>query len=147
MSLSGEEQRAPMSLSGEEQPPRVSRCAAAGIVVLGLAVTGAVLGAVWAWLAPPVHTIVALTRSGERVDAYLGKEADHLFVAAAMMIGLLTMLAVVSAVLVWQWRPHRGPVIAAALWIGQVAAAAAARVSVRPLPIGATARSTTRRYR
>ena len=127
MSLSGEEQRAPMSLSGEEQrAPRVSRGAAAGIVVLGLAVTGAVLGAVWAWLAPPVHTIVALTRSGERVDAYLGKEADHLFVASAMMIGLLTMLAVVSAVLVWQWRPHRGPVIAAALWIGQVGAAAAA---------------------
>ncbi len=134
MSLSGEEQRVPMSLSGEEQrvpmsgqiPPRFSRGAAAVIIVVGLALAGGVLGAVWAWLAPPVHTIVALTRSGERVDAFLGKEADHLFVASAMIIGLLTWLAVVSAVLVWQWRPHRGPVTAAALWIGQVAAAAAA---------------------
>lgn len=115
-----------MSLSREEHKPRYSRGAAAATVILGLAAAGAVLGAVWAWLAPPVHTIVALTRSGERVDAYLGKEADHLFVASAMVIGLLTMLAVVSAVLVWQWRPHRGPVLVAALWIGQVAAAAAA---------------------
>lgn len=118
-----------MSFSGEERAiaaPRFSRATAAVIVIVGLAVAGAVLGAVWAWLAPPIHTIVALTRAGERVDAYLGKEADNLFVAGAMVIGLLTMLAVVSAVLVWQWRPHRGPVMAAALWIGQVAAAAAA---------------------
>ena len=43
-----------------------------------------------------------------------------------MMIGLLTMLAVVSAVLVWQWRPHRGPVIVTALWLGQIAAGTAA---------------------
>ena len=120
MSLSGEEQRAPMSLRA-----RLAR-AAAGIVVLGLAATGAVLGAVWAWLAPPVHTIVALTRSGRARRRLPRQGADHLFVASAMMIGLLTMLAVVSAVLVWQWRPHRGPVIAAALWIGQVGAAAAA---------------------
>ena len=63
-----------------------------------------------------------------------------------MMIGLLTMLAVVSAVLVWQWRPHH-PVIAAALWIGQVGAAAAATSAGAALPIGATARSTTSRYR
>lgn len=118
-----------MSAPGDEHAiatPRFCRKAAAVIVIVGLAAAGAVLGAVWAWLAPPIHTIVALTRSGERIDAYLGKEADNLFVAGAMVIGLLTMLAVVSAVLVWQWRPHRGPVIATALWIGQVAAAAAA---------------------
>ena len=32
----------------------------------------------------------------------------------------------VSAVLVWQWRPHRGPVLVAALAIGSAAAAGAA---------------------
>jgi hypothetical protein len=80
-----------------------------------------VLGAVWARIAPPIHTITALTKSGERIDAFLGRESDLLFVAAAMMIGLLAMLAVV-----WQWRPHRGPVVATALWIGQLAAGAAA---------------------
>ncbi len=95
-------------------------------VFAGLTICGAVLGAVWAWIAPPIHTLTALTRAGERVDGFLGRESDLLFVAAAMMIGLLAMLAVVSAVLVWQWRPHRGPVIVTALWIGQLAAGAAA---------------------
>lgn len=107
-------------------PPRRSLRFAAMSVIAGLAVCGAVVGAVWAWIAPPVHTITALSRSEERVDGFLGRESDLLFVAAAMMIGLLALLAVVSAVLVWQWRPHRGPVIVTALWIGQLAAGAAA---------------------
>ena len=100
--------------------------AAAVSVVVALTVCGAALGALWAWIAPPIHTITALTRSGERVDAFLGTEADNLFVAAAMLIGLLVMLAIVAAVAVWQWRAHRGPVLATALWVGLVAAGAAA---------------------
>jgi len=95
-------------------------------VVVALTVCGAALGALWAWIAPPIHTITALTRSGERVDAFLGTEADNLFVAAAMLIGLLVMLAIVAAVAVWQWRAHRGPVLATALWVGLVTAGAAA---------------------
>lgn len=108
------------------RPPRRSLRFAALSVIGGLAVCGAVIGAIWAWIAPPIHTITALSRSGERVDGFLGRESDLLFVAAAMMIGLLALLAVVSSVLVWQWRPHRGPVIVTALWIGQLAAGAAA---------------------
>lgn len=107
-------------------PPRRSRIAAALIVVGALALSGAALGALWAWIAPPIHTIVGLTKSGERVDAFLGKDADNQFVAVAIMVGQLTFLAIVSAVAVWQWRAHRGPVLAAALWLGQVGAAAAA---------------------
>lgn len=103
-----------------------SRRGAAGIVVAVPAVCGAVLGAVWSLIAPPIHTLTALTKAGQRVDGFLGKEADNLFVAAAMMIGLLSMLAVVSAVAVWQWRSHRGPALVTALWVGQVVAAAAA---------------------
>ena len=105
---------------------RRSRRSAAVSVVVALTVCGAALGALWAWIAPPIHTITALTRSGERVDAFLGTEADNLFVAAAMLIGLLVMLAIVAAVAVWQWRAHRGPVLATALWIGLIAAGAAA---------------------
>ena len=105
---------------------RRSRNAAAVSVVVALTVCGAALGALWAWIAPPIHTITALTRSGERVDAFLGTEADNLFVAAAMMIGLLSVLAIVAAVAVWQWRAHRGPVLATALWVGLVTAGAAA---------------------
>lgn len=113
-------------MSASSATPRRSRRSAVVLVIAALAACGALLGALWAWIAPPIHTITALTRSGERVDAFLGREADNLFVAAAMMIGLLSWLAVVSAVAVWQWRAHRGPVLASALWLGQVTAAAAA---------------------
>ena len=114
-----------MTVPASPAPRRSLRFAVLSVVG-GLAVCGAALGALWAWIAPPIHTITALTRSGERIDAFLGRESDLLFAAAAMMIGLLSMLAVVSAVLVWQWQPHRGPVLVTALWIGQVAAGAAA---------------------
>ncbi|BBZ75815.1 membrane protein [Mycolicibacterium anyangense] len=117
MSLSGEEPQAAMSLS---------RRSAAVIVVGGLALSGAIVGALWSWLAPPAHGVVALTRSGQRIQTYLGSESDHLFVAAAMLIGMLTPLAIIAAVLVWQWRAHRGPVLVTALWVGSVAAAATA---------------------
>ena len=39
---------------------------------------------------------------------------------------MLGVLAVIAAVLVWQWRAHRGPVMVAALAIGAAAAAGAA---------------------
>ncbi|EUA12661.1 hypothetical protein I553_4055 [Mycobacterium xenopi 4042] len=43
---------------------------------------------------------MALTHEGERVHDYLGNEADHFFVAAFLMLGLLTVVAVVASVLV-----------------------------------------------
>lgn len=107
-------------------PPRRSRRSAAGIVVAGLMVCGVAVGALWSVIAPPIHTVTALTRAGERVDGFMGRDADNMFVSAAMMVGLLSMLAVVSTVAVWQWRAHRGPALVTALWIGQVLAAAAA---------------------
>jgi hypothetical protein len=107
-------------------PPRISRYRAAVIVVVGLAVTGASVGALWAWLAPPIQGVVALTRDGERIRAYLGNEADHFFISAFLAVGMLGVLAVVAAVLVWQWRAHRGPAMVAALTIGLAAAAGAA---------------------
>ncbi|MBB3606774.1 hypothetical protein FHT40_006467 [Mycolicibacterium sp. BK556] len=99
---------------------------AALTVVIGLMLAGAVIGGVWSVLAPSAHGVIALTRSGQRVQTYLGSESDHLFVSAALLIGLLTSMAVIAAVLVWQWRAHRGPLIATALWVGLVAAAGAA---------------------
>ena len=107
-------------------PPRISRRRAVVIAVAGLTVAGALVGALWAWLAPPIHGVVALTKSGERVKAYLGNEADHFFIAAFLIVGMLGVLAVVAAVLLWQWRAHRGPVMVAALAIGSAAAAGAA---------------------
>jgi uncharacterized protein DUF2567 len=106
--------------------PRLTRRRAALTVALGLLPAGAIVGGVWAWLAPPINGVVALTHSGERLHDYLGSESDHFFVAAFLMLGLLNVVAAVTAVLVWQWRAHRGPGMVVALCTGMVVAAAAA---------------------
>lgn len=106
--------------------PGVSRRAAAIRVFVGLLGAGAVVGALWAWLAPPIQGVVALTRAGDRVRAYLGNDSDHFFLGAFLQVGLLGVLAVVATVLVWQWRAHRGPVQVGALTAGMAAAAGVA---------------------
>jgi hypothetical protein len=110
----------------EVAPPRISRHRAVAITVAVLTVAGALVGALWAWLAPPIHGLVALTKRGERVKAFLGNESDHFFIAEFLMVGMLGAVAVVAAVLLWQWRAHRGPAMVAALAIGAAAAAGAA---------------------
>lgn len=104
--------------------PRTSRRKAVLAVVAGLLATGPLVGGGWALIAPPIHGVVALTHSGERVHDYLGDESDNFFVAAALMLGLLTLLAVVAPALVWQWRAHRGPAMVVGLAIGLIVAAA-----------------------
>lgn len=106
--------------------PRTSRRRAVVIAALGAAVVGVVIGGIWAFIAPPIRAVVAITHSGERVHDYLGMESQHFFDAPCLLLGLLTVLAVVGAVLVWQWREHRGPAMVIGLSIGMVAAAAAA---------------------
>jgi hypothetical protein len=96
------------------------------VVMAGMAIAGVAAGAVWAWLAPAVHGVVVVTKSGKRVHEYLGSEADHYFDSAVMMGGLLVGLGVLSAVLTWQWRQRRGPAMVIGLTAGGVAAAAAA---------------------
>lgn len=106
--------------------PRFSRGRATISVIAGLVATGVPVGALWAWLAPAVHGVVALTRDGDRVHDYLGNESEHLFVAAFLMLGLLNVVAVVAAVLVWQWRAHRGPAMVFGICIGIAGAASVA---------------------
>lgn len=113
-------------MNSVEPQPRTSLRSAAARVVVALAFAGAAVGAAWVVLAPPVHGVVALSKTGERVHAYLGNEADHFFVAASLLLGMLTVLAAVAAVAVWQWRAHRGPVMVAALTIGSALGALAA---------------------
>ncbi|OBK71626.1 DUF2567 domain-containing protein [Mycobacterium sp. 1274761.0] len=107
-------------------PPRISRQRAGGALIVGLTLAGALTGAIWAWLAPPIHGVIALTKSGDRVHAALGSEADNFFTSAFLLVGMVVALAVVSAVAAWQWRPHRGPVLCAALAVGASAAFGAA---------------------
>jgi hypothetical protein len=106
--------------------PRFSKRRAALIATVGVTAAGALVGALWAWLAPPIHGVVALTKSGERVKAYLGNEGDHFFISAFLFVGMLAVLAVIAAVLLWQWRVHRGPAMVSALAIGAATAAGAA---------------------
>ena len=106
--------------------PRISRRRAAATVIVGLTAAGALTGAFWAWIAPPIHGVIALTKSGDRVHAALGSETDNFFIAAFLVVGLVVVLAIVAAVSVWQWRPHRGPVMCAALSIGSALAFGAA---------------------
>lgn len=106
--------------------PALTHRRAAAVVVAGLTGAGVLTGAVWAWLAPPARGVIALSRTGNRVRAYLGAEADNFFTAAFLMVGFLSAVAVVAAVLVWQWRAHRGPLMAAAVTIGGGSAAAVA---------------------
>lgn len=106
--------------------PRKSRLRATVVAGLGTALIGLLIGGLWAWIAPPIHAVVAITRAGERVHDYLGSESGHFFDAPCLMLGLLTVLAVVAAVLAWQWRAHRGPGMVIALSAGLVTVAAVA---------------------
>jgi hypothetical protein len=104
--------------------PRTSRRQAIAAVGAGLLATGVPVGGLWAWIAPAVHGVVALTHNGDRVNDYPGNESEHFFVAAFLMLGLLSGVAVVAAVLAWQWRAHRGAAMLAGLCVGMVLAAA-----------------------
>ena len=117
-----------LSLERSDQvaPPRLSQRQAAVRVVAGITLLGVVVGAVWGWVAPPIQLVIALTKDGDRVRGYVGDESDLIFLGAFLMTGLLFALAVTAAVAVWQWRPHRGPVMVGALSIGALAAAGAA---------------------
>jgi len=95
-------------------------------VPAGMALAGVAAGAVWAVLAPASHSAAVISKSGKRLHEYLGNEADHYFDSAVMMTGLLVGLAVISAVLLWQWRQRRGPATVIGLTAGGVALAAAA---------------------
>ncbi len=106
--------------------PRTSRTRALGRVVLGLSATGVGIGGLWAWIAPPIHAVVAITHSGERVRDYLGNESQHFFDAPCLMLGLLSFVAIVAPVLVWQWRESRGPGMVIGLAIGMLTGATAA---------------------
>jgi Protein of unknown function (DUF2567) len=106
--------------------PRKARARAVIAAALGVAATGVAIGGLWAWIAPPIRAVVAITRAGERVHDYLGTESEHFFIAPCLLLGLLTAVAVVGAVLVWQRREHRGPAMVLGLSLGMVAAAAVA---------------------
>lgn len=113
-------------LARPSAPPRTSRRRAVIAIAAALLIAGVLVGGLWAWIAPPIHGMVALTHDGDRVHDYLGDDAEHFFVAPFLMLGLLNVVAAVAAVLAWQWRAHRGPGMVTGLCAGMVIAAGAA---------------------
>ena len=117
--------------SAPSDAPRTSRRRAIVAMVAGLLLAGVLIGGLWAWIAPPIHGVVALTHQGDRLRDYLGDESENFFVAPFLMLGLLNVVATVAAVLAWQWRAHRGPGMVAGLCAGMaIASSAAAGVGV-----------------
>jgi len=106
--------------------PSTARARTILALVLCLSASGVLVGALWAWIAPSIHAVVAIARSGERVHEYLGSESQNFFVAPFLLLGLLGVVAVVASVLAWQWREHRGPGMVAGLAIGSAGAAVVA---------------------
>ncbi|MCG5433517.1 DUF2567 domain-containing protein [Mycobacterium sp. MYCO198283] len=96
------------------------------LIVGGMAVAGVLLGALWALLAPPLRRAYGLTTRGDRVMVFLGEESEHYFDSAALLVCLLTGLAVVATVAIWQWRRHRGPRMVAFVTVGAAVASGAA---------------------
>ena len=95
-------------------------------VVARLVAAGVLVGALWAWIAPSIHAVVAISRKGDRVHDYLGSESQNFFIAPFLLLGMLGVVAVVAAVAAWQLRAHRGPEMVGALAVGLIGAAAVA---------------------
>lgn len=94
--------------------------------VSGLLIAGVLLGLLWVWIAPSIHGVVGRSHAGERVRDYLGNESEHFFVAPCLMLGLLSVLAVVAPVLAWQFPRRRGPQMVVTLSVGLLACSTAA---------------------
>jgi hypothetical protein len=110
----------------QAEAPRFSRLGAAAIVFGGLTVVGAFVGVLWSVIAPGVHGAVADTRDNGRVYVHLGNEADNFFIATTMLTGMAAVVAVIVAAAAWQWKAHRGPVMACAITLGALASSAVA---------------------
>ncbi|OMC43685.1 hypothetical protein A5745_17580 [Mycobacterium sp. IS-2888] len=118
-----------MTETSRPEPTSVARTFRArpiAVAALGFSLIGALIGGLWAWIAPPIHVAVAITRAGERVHEYLGTESGHFFNAPCLMLGLLTVVSVIAPVLAWQRRERRGPAMVVGLSVGMMVVAAAA---------------------
>ena len=94
--------------------------------VVGLLLTGVLLGVLWVWIAPSIHGVVGRNHAGERVRDYLGNESEGFFVAPCLMLGLLAVMAVVAPVWAWQSQHRRGPQMLVTLSVGLLVGGAVA---------------------
>ncbi|MFC5062398.1 DUF2567 domain-containing protein [Actinomycetospora atypica] len=82
-------------------------------------VAGAVLGLLWALVAPGQATVTTATGASSALAA----ESDHVFDATAIFFLLATAYGVVVGVLAWRRRTRRGPVTLLGIAIATTAGA------------------------
>ncbi|MEU9808388.1 DUF2567 domain-containing protein [Mycobacterium sp. NPDC050853] len=121
-----EEHQVPMSVVDQAAAPRLSHLRAAALVFGGLTAAGALVGALWSVIAPGAHGAIADTRDNGRVFVHLGNQADNFFIATTMLTGMSAVVAVIVSAAAWQWRAHRGPMMACAITLGALASSAVA---------------------
>jgi len=89
-----------------------ARLRAAALIVLVLAVVGALLGILWAWWSPPVP-------AGEVLRGGLLRDEKEGFVAAdGRFVVITASVGLVAGIGLWFVRAQRGPVTAVALGVG-----------------------------
>ncbi|MEV6773102.1 DUF2567 domain-containing protein [Nocardia sp. NPDC051030] len=96
---------------------------AAAVVFAAVAVSSALAGVVWAFLAPAEQLLVV---DPDRGSALTGESA-HRFDAVAMYVLIGFVVAVLTVAAAWRWRRARGPVLLAGLLLGSGAGAVVMR--------------------
>ena len=95
-----------------QTPTDTGQLRAAGLLFVGLAVLGCLLGPVWSWWSPPGPL-------GERIPAGVIADETEAFIAADGRFALLTtVVGLVAGIVMWFVRSVRGPWIVAALGLG-----------------------------
>ncbi|MFI6246191.1 AAA family ATPase [Streptomyces sp. NPDC051016] len=102
---------------GQDGPGMKTELREAAVIVLAVAVSGALLGLLWMWLAP--HVPLVADQSGKNWAVYFKDTEGE---QAAGVDGTFTLLAlafgVVSAVVVFLWRRRGGVPLVVALGVG-----------------------------
>lgn len=129
----------PAAAEAAPTPPPATRWIEVGdlrfgvVVVLALAVLGAVLGVIWYWWSPagPLGFVVAPHAiQPDEVETYAATDGRFAVIAAAAGLA--------SGAVLWLWRSSRGPATAAALAVGGLAGAACTDLVGRALDHGTT---------
>lgn len=98
---------------------RPGRLRTAFKIAAGTAAVSALVGAVWAFLAPPERLLVVSEGRG----APLTGESLHQFDAVAIFLWLALIVGILSAVLAWLARSSRGLYAFVGLFVGSVVGA------------------------
>lgn len=94
--------------------PRKPEVRAAATVGLVSVLLGALGGIAWGLMAPAQQLVVVTADRGVPLTG----ESSHEFDSLAMFLCIGGVVGAISAILAWQWRTRRGPILFAGVLIG-----------------------------